>query len=368
MKSPKRPRILVIARGHLGDIVGAMPALRDLRSGYPSAHVTVVANEYVRGALENCPYVDEVIYGFSYSQRPLWQKSGLRLKLVARAIGRYDISLALRTSPGSSGVLSLISGARIRIGYHQRGLSGRLLTHDVGRELRAQSNRLTNLAVIRPLGLPASPAMPRLDWVSAVEQEAADQLLHKHGVGRGERFAVFQISAHWGCYEWRSDKWATLADHLARVHDLKVVVVGTGEDFELRKFSEVGELTSVPVSVQGLTSVPMLFHIVSRAALVVATDSALTQIGLAQRVPSVILFGIEPKIRNGPLPDEEGRMETIQYWEGEGNAPAPNPHCLFGESHCHTGNCCENSSFQRIAAVEVCDRADRVLAGVLVQT
>jgi ADP-heptose:LPS heptosyltransferase len=105
----------------------------------------------------------------------------------------------------------------------------------------------------------------------------------------------------------------------------------------------------------------MLFHIISRASLVVAADSALTQVAIAQRVPSVILFGIEPQVRNGPLPEEARLMESVQYWEGPDRAPSPNPHCLFGQSHCHTINCRENSSFQRISADEVCRRADAIL-------
>src|SRR5437899_3477452 len=68
----EKPRILVVARGHLGDILGALPALRGLRQGFRDAHITVIANEYVRGALEQCPFVDEVIYGFTYRSRSRW--------------------------------------------------------------------------------------------------------------------------------------------------------------------------------------------------------------------------------------------------------------------------------------------------------
>jgi ADP-heptose:LPS heptosyltransferase len=361
----ERPRILVVARGHLGDILGALPALRSLRQGFRDAHITVIANEYVRGALEQCPFVDEVIYGFSYRSRSRWQTAVERLQLVASISGRYDVALSLRMGPRSGPVLGLISGAGTRVGYRQPGLAGRLLTHDLGPEPRVQANRITNAAVVDALGLQASPEMPRINWVPEREREAADRLLAENGIAMHDRFAVLQVAAHWGCYEWRNDKWATVADHLAHVRGLKVVVVGTRDDFEMRKFADISALTSVPVSLQGLTTLPMLFHIVARASLVVASDSAITQVAIAQRVPSVILFGIEPEVRNGPLPSEAHLMETIQYWEGPGLAPQPNTHCLFGQSHCHTGHCRENSSFQRITPREVCDRVDRLLTPVL---
>ena len=353
---------MVIARGHLGDIVTALPALRDLRAGYPDAHIALVANEYVRGALEGCPFVDEILYGFGYRHRSALATGARRLSLLTRTAGGFDIVLSLRSSPRSSAVLGLASGARVRAGYHQPGLAGRLLTHDLGPEPRVQSNRLTNAALVRALGLEASPVLPRLSWVPEADQVRADEILAGRGITTRTRFAVFQIAAHWGCYEWSSEKWGALADHLALRHDLKVVVVGTGEDFELRKFADLSCQSTVPASIQGLTSLPMLFHVVSRAALVVAADSALTQIAIAQRIPAVILFGIEPQVRNGPLPEEAGvLMESVQYWEGPGRAPAPNPHCLFGQSQCHTANCLENSSFRRITAGEVCARADRLL-------
>jgi ADP-heptose:LPS heptosyltransferase len=365
MPRPRKLRILVVARGHLGDLVGALPALRDLRAGYPDAHITLIANEYVRGALEHCPFVNEVIYGFAYARRSGWRTTTSRLELVARIAFRYDIALLLRMSPPSAAFLGLLSGARIRIGYHESGLSGRLLNRNLGPEPHLQPNRATNLAPVRTLGLHASPVLPRLDWVTAAERARADGLLAARGIAAGDRFAVFQIASHWGCYEWRSEKWAILADHLASAHDMKVVVVGTGEAFERSKFEQIAELSSAPCSIQGATTPQMLFHVVSRASMVVSADSALTQIALAQRVPSVILFGIEPRIRNGPMHDDtESLMESVQHWEGKGLAPAPNPHCMFGESHCHTDMCRENSSFQRISAEEVHERVDRLISRV----
>ena len=64
-----RPRILVVIRGHIADLFEAMPALRALRDRYPHGRITVLANEYTRGMLDDCPYADKVIYAFTYQQR-----------------------------------------------------------------------------------------------------------------------------------------------------------------------------------------------------------------------------------------------------------------------------------------------------------
>src|SRR5260370_31115367 len=128
----RNPRILVIARGHLGDIVAALPALRDLRAGHPAGHITLVANEYVRGALEGCPFVDEIIYGFGYRPRSRARTALLRLELLARMAGRYDIALALRASPRVSAALGPLTGAPGRVAGHPPGMSGPRVTHDLG--------------------------------------------------------------------------------------------------------------------------------------------------------------------------------------------------------------------------------------------
>jgi ADP-heptose:LPS heptosyltransferase len=143
-----------------------------------------------------------------------------------------------------------------------------------------------------------------------------------------------------------------------------VAVTGTSEWFERAKFEQVKELSRVrvPVSLLGNTSVPALFEVVRRARLVVAGDSGLAQLALAQRTPSVILFGIEEIEANGPLPSETGRlMRPIQHWDGSSCASPANPHCRFGESQCHNTFCREDDSRRKITVTEVCEQVDLLL-------
>lgn len=360
-----RPRrILVIARGHLGDLVGALPALRDLRRAYPAAHITAVTNEYVAGALDHCPFVDEVIYGFGYRRRAAWDRLVRGIKLGAAIVGRYDTAITLRMSPESAPLIMLVSGARTRIGFDKPGLAGRLLTHRIAQQPDRVSNRVVNLKPLEALGIATDPSYPVIGWLPDLVRSETSRLLADSGAAGGAGYAVFQLSSHWGCYEWRSEKWAALADHLIETHNLRIVVTGTGDDFELAKYQEVQRLARGPlIQLLGRTTLSQLFDVVGRARLVVAVDSALTQIALAQKVRSVMLFGIEPMVRNGPLPDEMHNLaEPIQHWEGSSAlAPAPNPHCRFGESHCHTTLCNENSSLRRITVEEVAQRADAIL-------
>ena len=365
MRKRSRERILVIVRGHLGDLVQALPALRDLRQARPEAHVTVLLNEYVAAALEGCPYVDEVIPGFRYNRANFAATATHAARLLGRVAGRYDTVIGLRWSPAFTPILSLGAGARVRAGFDRTGRLGRLLTHDLGAEaIDTVSNRVLNQRPLEALGIPVDSSYPGIDWLpQRVVQETTD-LLGARGLQADKPFAVVQLSSHWGCSEWHSDKWAALGDYLADRHGLAVAVTGTAEWFEQAKFERVQRVSRRQlVSLLGQTSVPHLFEVVRRARLVVACDSGLSQVALAQRTPSVILFGIEEIEANGPLARETGRlMRTIQHWDGPSLASPTNPYCRFGESQCHGTRCREDDSRRRISVAEVRAQVDDLLS------
>lgn len=355
-------RVLVVVRGHLGDVVQSFPALRDLRRSRPRAHITLLLNEYVSTALEGCPYVDDVLPGFAYRPRGVL-RAAAHFRLLMETAGRFDTVIAMRWSPSRTPILALLSGASVRVGYSPEGRLGRLLTHNLGREpIDTVSNRVLNQAPLQALGIETNSSYPVIDWLPERVRTQTSDLLESHGIAEDTPFAIIQISSHWGCNEWRSDKWATLSDHLCQRHGLNVVVTGTSEWFEQAKFESVKRRSRTDlVSLHGETSVPQLFETVRRARLVVAGDSGLAQIALAQRTRSVILFGIEEIESNGPLPGEEVLMRSLQRWDRSRKRSRPNTHCAFGHRHCHSSFCTENSSLRNISVEDVTEQVDDVL-------
>jgi len=160
-----RERILVVVRGHLGDVMQAFPALRDLRRTRPEARITVLVNEYVTSALEQCPYVDHVIPGFAYQRLGRLAALARSARTLVSLAGRFDTVIALRWSPSLTPLLALVSGARVRVGYDRTGWAGRLLTHNLGPEpIDTVSNRVLNEGPLRSLGIATNPSYPLLDW------------------------------------------------------------------------------------------------------------------------------------------------------------------------------------------------------------
>ncbi len=365
---PEARRILVVVRGHVGDLVTAFPALRDVRAAWPRAQVTVLVNEYVRGALDGCPWVDDVVYAFAYEPAPPAERLWRNARLLARLAGRFDVTLGLRFSPRWTSLLGVVTGSRVRAGFHREGPAGLFFTHDVGLEPESLPHRVRNALLLESVGVRASPAYSRLDWLPAPVTHATTDLLREHGLEPGARFALVQLASNWGCNEWRDEKWAALVDHLNAAHGLAVVAIGSDDPAEKAKYETVRRLaTTRVVGLLGRTTLQQYFDLVGRAALAVACDSATTQVALAQGTPSVILWGIEPMTPNGPLHGEVGRvMEPVQHWEGPGRAPPPNPRCVlegYGRpaSSCHGPDCRENSSLAQTGVDEVKAKVDGLL-------
>lgn len=157
-------RILVIKPDGIGDLVVAVPFLRELRRAWPAARIHLVVAAHAANLLETCPYVDQVLKlrlppadrwwsplsrrfaALSFARRYLWSTS-------------YDLAIVPRWGRDlfESSFLAFISGAPWRVGFsehvsaeremHDRGddqffthaLTDRSICHEVRRNLRLLS-------------------------------------------------------------------------------------------------------------------------------------------------------------------------------------------------------------------------------------
>jgi heptosyltransferase-1 len=109
---PRDPRrILIILTGAIGDVVRALPLLGRIRRGFPDAHITWAIEPKSAAILEQHPWLNETIL-YDRNHAP-WSFVPF-LKRVRD--GRFDLTIDLQRHL-KSGIISLISGARDRIGF-----------------------------------------------------------------------------------------------------------------------------------------------------------------------------------------------------------------------------------------------------------
>jgi ADP-heptose:LPS heptosyltransferase len=150
-RHPPDPRILVIRRNRMGDMIYTLPLLHALRRHYPHAHLAVACEPLGAPIAQACPAVDEVLL-LEPGWNP-WQaafKNAARLQdydWVIAAKGGFDQRLAL---------LTRLTNAAVRIGFEPRaGLASAWYTDPVtlpdGPHQEHQINTL--LRLLKPLGL-----------------------------------------------------------------------------------------------------------------------------------------------------------------------------------------------------------------------
>jgi ADP-heptose:LPS heptosyltransferase len=123
---PQRPRkILVILLSEMGSLVLARPMFARIRKTYPGAAVYVLLFEQNKGLLETLDIVPREDV-FTLSNQSLQRLLGDALRVLIRLRrNRIDTVIDCELFARVSSVLSFLSGARIRVGFHpytQEGL------------------------------------------------------------------------------------------------------------------------------------------------------------------------------------------------------------------------------------------------------
>ena len=114
-------RILVIAYGHLADTMAAVPALRSLRSAYPSASIEVLALGSAEPILGPCPYIDKLVPWRDFQHKgegraKVEKASVLAALAVKLRASRYDATLVFHRSSGAMRKLAGWVGSPVRAG------------------------------------------------------------------------------------------------------------------------------------------------------------------------------------------------------------------------------------------------------------
>jgi ADP-heptose:LPS heptosyltransferase len=114
-RDPSSPRVLVIRRNRMGDMIYTLPLLHALRRHYPKAHITVACDPAGAPIAQACASVNEVILlesGWNPWQAVLKNATAMQdFDWVIAAKGGFDRRLAM---------LVRLTNATVRIGFERR--------------------------------------------------------------------------------------------------------------------------------------------------------------------------------------------------------------------------------------------------------
>jgi heptosyltransferase-3 len=309
-------RILLIKLRAIGDVLLSTAVLPDIRAAYPAAGIDFLTEKFCSGVLEGNPFVSSLLIFDPKAE------SGFDLIRRVR-MNRYDIVIDLFGNPRSA-VVTLLSGARLRVGYrfNWRALCYNRVVEPRGGEVH---NVEFNRDALRRLDVPAGSGRP-LFPVDPAAESFADRFLSGQNPAGG-RLVALNPGGGWISKKWRPAQFAELGRRISATEGARILVLwGPGEEAEARG---VGEAIGQAAIVAPPTTLKQLASFLKRSTALVTNDSGPMHIAASLGVPVVAVFGpTVPKLQ-GPV-FTESEIVTLDSLE-----------CLgCGYTLCPIGNPC----------------------------
>lgn len=301
--------ILIVKPSSLGDIVHTLPVVHALKRCFPDCRIGWIVQDAFTAILEQDPAVDRVYpITISSTSEPraarlvyvrAFRETVATLRELRRLLRQtpYDLVLDLQAS-FRSGLLGLANPGGVRIGFADARELNPLFQHQripVPPECCHAQEK--NLLFCSHLGCPAS----KKDFYLCTSVQAdrrAGEFLVRYGVTDKDEVVYLHAAARWQTKFWQQEKWAALADRLAR-DGLRVVFGGSGKDRDYLA-PVVDRMAQASIVAAGELDLACSAALLKRSALYVGLDSGPMHMAALAGVPVVALFGPTHPERVGP--------------------------------------------------------------------
>jgi len=281
-------RILVIKLRAVGDVLLSTAVLPGLRASFPGSTLDFLTEKYCAGVVEGNPHVTNVL---TFDPR-----NDGSADLVRRVrSGRYDLVIDLFGNPRSA-VLTLMSGARLRVGYrfNWRALCYNRVVKPRGGTVH---NVEFNLDALRRLGIDHPGGRPCFPLDADAERFAAG-FFGEAGIA-GRRVVALNPGGGWISKKWRPEQFAALGRRIVEGTGSAVLVTwGPGEEADARRIlAGIGDgaVLTPPSTLKQLAS------LLKFCSTLVTNDSGPMHIAAALGVPVVAIFGPTVPALQGPV-------------------------------------------------------------------
>jgi lipopolysaccharide heptosyltransferase II len=274
-------RVLVIKISSLGDIILAIPSLKELRERFPEGKIAILTLKKYAPVLYGCPYLDEVItLEDDY-------KKFKNIRAIAKIIRRksFDYIIDLQNNRASH-LISFLSFARYSFGYSLRW--GFLLTK------RIKCNRLddpltSQEKVLSFLGIKIKDKQLTYWKTKDIAQKLPLPDTKLIGIN-------ISASKCWQSKNWPTNHILTLIELIHKsIPSFSVVLIGDENTKE--KAARIEEhLRPKPINLCAKTTLSDLPAVLRKLSVFITPDTASLHLANALGVPAIALFGpTDPK-------------------------------------------------------------------------
>jgi lipopolysaccharide heptosyltransferase I len=302
-------RVLIVRLGAVGDVLRSLPALRQIRAAFPSAHLAWIVEDLSAPLLEGHPDLDQVL---TLARSDLRRAAGSPREMTRLAgslrdqfrIARYDVAIDLQSS-FKSGLLTRLTGAARRVGYAPgfcREASFLFTTEWLSLSSPWLNRVEKHLEMASALGAPhLEPAPPPLPERAEDGREA--EAILARALPQSERSIVISpgVSRRQSFKMWPAGNYVRLVTLIRQTLALRPLIVwGPGEEDLAGSIvrSAGGDALLAP-----RTSLRVLAALLRRSAAFVGADTGTMHMAWLVGCPVLALFGPTDPRLNAPWGD-----------------------------------------------------------------
>ena len=317
-RADKISRILVIRIDRIGDLILSLPLIDSLRAAYPAAKIDILVRPYLLGLAGMIKSIDNFI-AYNGAFDALLRMPDRKYDVVIDMLRDYKIEPAL---------VSLFSKAPVRIGF-KGGFREVLFNRPVDQfEGSGKSMVDLGLELLKPLNVPASVTIPRLDAGNRPAKERLTIAIHPGG--------------HYESQRWPPARFALLVRKILERYGAKVVIIGGPDDRETAgRIIRAVDNSNVKAVFPAMKD---LAHLLSSSGLLVCNNSGPLHLAAALGVPTVSMMG---------------PTDPVLWWPNGDNQIVVRKDAGCGP--CSLGRCRPHGCMDLITVEEVFDKVHSLL-------
>ncbi len=314
--------VLFIELAEMGSTVLACPAVHRLRRQYPDCRVFFLLFKHIDESVKVLNLIpDDQVLTIDISSPLTLVRDTLKFMAEARR-HRMDTAINLEMFARFSTILSYLSGARTRVGFHpftQKGLYiGDLFTHRVAYNPHVHTWQ-SLLALVAALEVPVDElplgkfqvagrdecVVPRHVSDEATRRRLEGVLLQESPAIAGKRLIAINPNASKliSIRKWPLENYARLVDRLLQDPRNACVITGLPSEREDAQYILDRVKSDRLVSLTGKTTLRELIELFSLADLLVTNDSGPAHFASLTGIHVMVFFGPETPELYRPLTD-----------------------------------------------------------------
>jgi len=361
-------RILIVLLSEMGALVLAYPMFQRLKEKFPEASLHIMLYEKNREVVELLGVIpSENIIAINYDSLPVFAKTVLGALSQMRRLN-IDTVIDCELFSRVSSILSFLSGAAIRVGFHphtQEGLyRGNFMNRPVPYNPYHHISRQF-LTLVDAIDSPTDPRAKRLITeekldIPAMEfgpdeiEDAQKRLFEKAPAIREKRIVlIYPGGGLLPIRAWPLDYYCTLAEALLK-RGYAVAVIGLAEDKQVARTILSHTADENCVDLTGYTkTIRELMRIFHLSSLLITNDGGPGHFAALTPIPTIIFYGPETPRLYGPIDDK-----ALNLFLDLSCSP-----CVTAYNHRNSPCDGDNQCLKKIAPEDVLAKALEILEG-----